>query len=377
LGRTRISSQSDSSDPYVAAGVDYRLLDEGKRLALSLAISTSDALPTRGAEAIERSRGEPAFMFRLGDRTFAFVLEGLGTKSMIARAYRAAGGEIRYDDIAYDTVAAILNDLACVGALPLVLNAYFATGDSEWYEDEARSSALVEGWQRACRDAGCAWGGGESPSLTGLVASGEIELAGSAVGVIPVDSGPFSAEDLDVGQELVMLGSSGLHANGASLARRIASELPEAYQAPLVSGRTFGAALLDPSLLYVRFVEAIHQQRLPVRYLSHISGHGLLKLMRPPAQYTYRVTALPPVPEVLQFMVDVSRMGPAAAYRTLNMGVGYVAYCDSGFGREVAEAARDLGYTAIVAGLVEAGPRRVILEPVSVEYASAELNLGP
>jgi hypothetical protein len=76
-----------------------------------------------------------------------------------------SGGAGHFADIAYDTVAAVLNDLVCVGALPLVLNAYFATGSSAWYADAARADALLAGWRRACDDARCAWGGGESPAL--------------------------------------------------------------------------------------------------------------------------------------------------------------------------------------------------------------------
>ena len=109
-------------------------------------------------------------MFELDGRTFAFVVEGLGTKSIIARQVLDSRGVNRFDAVAYDTVAAIVNDLCCVGALPLVVNAYFATGDSHWYRDGEREAALVEGWREACEDAGCTWGGGESPTLPELVA---------------------------------------------------------------------------------------------------------------------------------------------------------------------------------------------------------------
>ena len=170
---------------YRAAGVDYETLDAGKRLAMSSALATSPLLALRGGRALDASRGEPAFVFELGERTLAFVVEGLGTKSMIARAVLEGGGVNRFADVAYDTVAAIANDLCCVGALPLVVNAYFATGSSDWYAQAERSRALVEGWRQACEDAGATWGGGESPSLPGLLAEREIELAGAAVGAVP------------------------------------------------------------------------------------------------------------------------------------------------------------------------------------------------
>src|SRR5262249_58431238 len=135
--------------------------------------------------ALDQSRGEPAFVFELGEQTFAFVVEGLGTKSIVARHVLEAQGVNRFADVAYDTVAAILNDLCCVGALPLVVNAYFATGASEWYREPERSAALLEGWRRACADAGCAWGGGESPPLPRLLHPPANHLAAPPAPPIP------------------------------------------------------------------------------------------------------------------------------------------------------------------------------------------------
>ena len=154
---------SQEGASYRAAGVDYDALDAGKRLAIAKALSTSGLLGARGGRALDASRGEPAFVFELGEQAFAFVVEGLGTKSIIARHVLDGQGENHFGDVAYDTVAAILNDLCCVGALPLVVNAYFATGASEWYLHHERSAALLEGWRSACHDAGCVWGEASPP----------------------------------------------------------------------------------------------------------------------------------------------------------------------------------------------------------------------
>src|SRR5947208_4570890 len=123
---------------YSSAGVDYSTLDEGKRSALAAALSTSELLAPRDGRAIDASRGEPAFVFELAGQTLAFVLEGLGTKSIIARQLQDQLGAAGFEAVAYDAVAAIVNDLCCVGALPLVVNAYFATGTSDWYRDGER-----------------------------------------------------------------------------------------------------------------------------------------------------------------------------------------------------------------------------------------------
>ena len=366
---------SPESSAYSSAGVDYQVLDAGKRAALSAAISTSKLLSAHGGRALDDSRGEPAFVFELGEQTLGFVLEGLGTKSIIARLVEEQLGIMAFDNVAYDTVAAIVNDLCCVGALPLVVNAYFATGASEWYSDRARHAALLAGWQQGCIDAGATWGGGESPSLPELVSGQEIELAGSSVGVIP--GKPILGDELAPGDELVFVASSGLHANGSSLARMVAGRLPHRYATRLASGRTLGESLLDASVIYVPLVRALLESAAPVHYLSHITGHGLLKLMRPRRDLAYRVQQLPEVPEVLAFLVEEAGMSPHEAYRTFNMGVGFAVYCASGSGADVADVAGGLGLAAHVAGTVEAGPRRVILSELGLVMAGDDLDLTP
>jgi phosphoribosylformylglycinamidine cyclo-ligase len=365
------------SSAYRAAGVDYQTLDAGKRNALTEALATSGLLAASGARAVDESRGEPAFVFEAGGQTLAFVVEGLGTKSIIARQVQEQLGLCAFDNVAYDTVAAIVNDLCCVGAVPLVVNAYFATGSSDWYADAERNASLVTGWREACVDAGATWGGGESPSLPGLVAPEDIELAGSAVGLVPAGRVPILGNALEPGDEIVIVASNGLHANGSSLARRVAEDLPGGYATPLPSGRRFGEALLDRTPLYARLVRALLDRPVDVHYLSHITGHGLLKLMRPRRELTYRVARLPAVPEVLAFLVEHTEMSPAAAYSTFNMGCGFAVYCVRGSGEKVVAAASELGLSAIVAGGVEEGPRRVVLDAIDVVFESGDMDLTP
>ena len=365
------------SSAYRAAGVDYHALDAGKRNALTEALATSELLRASGGRAVDASRGEPAFVFEAGGKTLAFVVEGLGTKSIIARQVEEQLGVSAFDNVAYDTVAAIVNDLCCVGALPLVVNAYFATGSSDWYANEDRNEGLIKGWREACIDAGATWGGGESPSLPGLVAPNDIELAGSAVGIVPPERRPIFGADLVPGDEIVIMASTGLHANGSSLARRVAEALPDGYRAPLPSGRAFGEALLDRSAMYAGLVRALLESTVEVHYLSHITGHGLLKLMRPRRELTYTVTKLPEVPEVLAFLVEQTEMSAAAAYSTFNMGCGFAIYCAGGSAGEVVRIAAQSGLSATVAGSVEEGPRRVVLDGIGVVFESADMDLTP
>ena len=367
---------TQGSASYRDAGVDYEALDEGKRLAIAQALSTSHLLAGHGARAIDASRGEPAFAFELDGRTLAFVVEGLGTKSILARQVLEEQGIDRFSEVAYDAVAAIVNDLCCVGALPLIVNAYFATGSSEWYSEGSRARSLLDGWRRACEDAVCAWGGGESPTLPGLIDEREIELAGAAVGAVPPGRAPILGDELGPGDEIVLVASSGLHANGASLARLLASGLDDRYATPLPSGTTLGEALLEPSTMYVGLVAELLRREAPLTYVSHITGHGLLKLMRKPKPLRYRIWELGRTPEVLRFLVHEAGLEAKAAYATFNMGAGYALYCRPGAAAGIVETASGLGLEAWVAGAVEAGPREVVLEPVSVRFDGDELELS-
>jgi phosphoribosylformylglycinamidine cyclo-ligase len=213
--------------------------------------------------------------------------------------------------------------------------------------------------------------------LPQLIEPAELELAGSAVGIVPQGRGPILGEGLEVEDEIVLVQSAGLHANGASLARMVAGQLERGYETPLPSGRSFGEALLDRSVMYVALVRALLAAGVEVHYLSHITGHGLLKLMRPARELAYRITRLPPVPEVLDFLVHEAGLTSAAAYSTFNMGAGFAVYCAPGAGTRVVELAGACGLEAWVSGAVEPGARQVVLEPVEVTFASDQLDLAP
>ena len=143
-----------------------------------------------------------------------------------------------------------------------------------------------------------------------------------------------------------------------------------------LGGATLGEALLEPSVMYVPIVAALLEHDLPVTYLSHITGHGLLKLMRPDKPLRYRIERLPEVPPVLSYLVAEEGMDAQAAYSTFNMGAGFALYCSSGAGAQAVEIAQRLGHDALLAGRVEEGPREVLLEPVGVRFGGERLELS-
>lgn len=362
-------------DPYAATGVDYAALDRIKRLAQAAASATASGLAAAGVSEVGASRGETAYVVDAGDHYLATVLECLGTKSLIADAMRPHLGRSSYDVIARDAVAAIVNDLAAVGATPLVVNAYFAVGAADWFADEERADDLIRGWAATCREAGAAWGGGESPALGGIVAPGAIDLAGSAVGVIRPKERLITADRLRAGDAIVLIASSGIHANGLSLARRVAADLPQGYRAPLPNGRSLGEALLEPAPLYSNLVRDVQEAGVDIHYLVHITGHGWRKLMRADRDCTYVLERVPAVPPVLAFVARAAGLSDAEAYGTLNMGAGFAFYLDPRQAPTVVAAARDRGLPALIAGHVDDGPRRVIIRPKGIEYRGEALRI--
>lgn len=359
---------------YRDAGVDYDVLDAAKRRSIEQAAATLGYARDRGASVVAESVGEPATLIDLGGIRLAVVLECLGTKSMIARAVESDLGLDRWHAVGIDTVAAVVNDLCCLGALPLAVNAYLATGDSGWYSG-GRHASLVAGWRHACEQAGAAWVGGESPALAGMVAPGQVDLAGSAVGRVPDGAEAWLGSRLSAGDEIVLVASSGLHANGASLARKVAASSPSGWAESLPSGRALGDAVLDPSVIYVGLVSALVESGLPVHYSTHVTGHGWRKLMRAQRELTYRLQDVPEVPEVLAALSDLAGLSPNEAYATFNMGAGFALFVADGAGESAAAVAAENGYEAIVAGRVEDGPRCVVIEPLGIIYASGQLEL--
>jgi phosphoribosylformylglycinamidine cyclo-ligase len=342
---------------------------------MALASATAPLLAASAGAEIAESRGSSAYVFELNGTTLALVVEGLGTKSIIASEYLDATGVSRFADIARDAVAAIVNDVISVGANPLVVTAYFATGDASWYANRDRSFDLLNGWRAACEEAGAVWGGGESPALPGVVTPAAIELAGSALGVVPVGRQPVFGNDIAAGDKIVLLPSSGLHANGASLARRAAAQLPAGLLTELPSGRHLGDALLDPTLIYAPFVRGLLASPVVPKFFNGITGHGFLKIMRADMAMRYEITALPEVPEVLQFLVDRLGMPPSEAYSTLNMGAGYVVIVRPDDVDKTLQVARSTSHEALVAGEVFEGPRTLAIPSLGIEYHDDDFQL--
>src|SRR3989344_5423219 len=122
---------------YAEVGDDYDTKDPIKKLAQTAARQTASNPKSAGFKEVAATRGESAYVFKVGNQYFATVIEGLGTKNLIADAMRK-NKKTYYDIIGHDTVATIINDLVSVGAKPLVIHAYWAIEDNSWLQDKKR-----------------------------------------------------------------------------------------------------------------------------------------------------------------------------------------------------------------------------------------------
>ncbi len=363
---------------YESSGVNYDQLDAFKRACQRAARETAGALSAHGYSEPSSTRGESAYLIEAADHYLAHVEEGLGTKNLVADAVYAATGKNFYREIAIDTVATIVNDLITCGALPISVAMHAAVGESAWFADAARMEALVKGWAEGCQQSRAVWGGGETPTLRGIVEKDAIVLAGSAIGKIAPKTLRITGEVND-GDAIIFLASSGVQTNGLSLCRLIATRLAQGYQTPIGHGdtRNYGEALLAPSVIYVDFVRRCQKAGLKLNYVSHVTGHGWRKLMRLDEPFVYEITdPREPLP-LFKFLMEAGPISVREAYATFNMGVGFAAYVAPAQVSAVLAAAQAGGYTAWQAGHVrKQGARKAVVIPsLGLEYDGSTLQV--
>ena len=296
---------------YEQAGVNYDQVDPIKLLAQQSARATAAQLMQHGLTEVAASRGESAYVLDIGPFYLASIVECLGTKILVADAVYRETGQSFYAAIAQDTIAMAVNDLITVGATPLIVQAYWAAGGSDWFSDKKRAADLIAGWKAACEISGVSWGGGETPALAGVVEGGTIDLGASCVGLVNPKSRLSLGDNLAAGDAIVILASSGIHANGVSLARKLTERLANGYQTDIGNGEAFGEALLAPTTLYAPVTEALAKAGVTVNYCINVTGHGWRKLLRHTSEFTYRIHTVPPVPPVLSFMQREAKLDNA------------------------------------------------------------------
>ncbi len=311
---------------YAAAGVDIEAGEKAVDL-MSAAVRRTSRPEVRGG------LGGFAGLFELDTARYrrpvlASSTDGVGTKLVLAQQLD------RHHTVGIDLVAMVVDDLVVVGAEPLFLTDYIATGRV----DPQRIADIVAGIAEGCVRAGCALTGGETAEHPGVMDPEQYDLSASAVGVVEADAllGP---ERVRAGDVLLALGSSGLHSNGYSLVRSALAgrELSEPFGG---AGRTLGDELLEPTRIYARDCLALAAE-CDVHAFAHITGGGLAgNLARVLPEDVVAVVARDtwsPQP-VFDLVARAGAVSRVEMERTFNLGVGMVAVLP----RERVEAAISL-----------------------------------
>jgi phosphoribosylformylglycinamidine cyclo-ligase len=251
-----------------------------------------------------------------------------------------------------------------------------AVGDAEWFANSARSEALADGFAEGCRMAGAVWGGGETPTLRGIVNAESIVLAGSAIGRITPKKQRIIGDVRD-GDAIIMVASSGVQTNGLTLCRSLAERLSDGYVSRIDDGRPYGEALLDPSVIYVKLIAGLQRLGLRPHYAIHVTGHGWRKLMRLEEPFVYHVRELRQSPAIFEFILRAGPVDVREAYATFNMGVGFALIVGKQDAAAVVQQAGELGYVAWVGGVVQKdGSRKAVeIEPLKITYESDTLQV--
>lgn len=377
---------SQESMTYQSVGINYDAMDPLKILAQQQAKETSGNIERFGFKVVELSRGESAFIIDEGDRYSAHVIEGLGTKNLvadqiknqqaIAHEVEKQTGKTYYDTIAQDTIAMIVNDLITVGADPVVVNAYWAVGDSSWFENYKRAEDLATGWRKACDLSGATWGGGETPTLKDIIYPTTTDLAGSAYGIIRPKDRLTLGDKLEAGDSIVLLESSGIHANGLTLARKVADQLPEGYETKLPNGKTYGEALLTPTHIYSPVIRDVFDAGVDIHYMVNITGHGWRKLMRANRVFSYMIECIPQPQEEFELIQRISNNTDEEMYGTFNMNAGFALFVPQNDVEKVQRIAlEDYNLQTLNAGYVEEGEKQVFIQPKNIIYKADALNI--
>jgi phosphoribosylformylglycinamidine cyclo-ligase len=252
------------------------------------------------------------------DPILVSTTDGVGTKLMVAIATGL------HDTVGIDLVAMCVNDLVVQGAEPLLFLDYFATGKL----DVAQARAVIAGIASGCKEAGCALVGGETAEMPGLYDSADYDLAGFAVGA--AERGALLPRGVGPGDVVLGLASSGVHSNAFSLVRRVVEKSGLAWDAPApfapppgTPDRTLGAALLEPTRIYVQSLLALHRAGL-MKAAAHITGGGLPGNL-PRVLPDGTVAVLTPcwdIPPVFPWLARTGGIAPAEMLRVFNCGIG-------------------------------------------------------
>ena len=286
--------------------------------------------------------------------------DGVGSKVQIAAKMK------RYDTVGIDLVAMSVNDMLVQGAEPLFFLDYIAL-HKLIPEDVAE---MVKGVAAGCKMADCALLGGETAEMPDTYAKGDFDMAGFAVGVVEKKR-IITGQNVEKGDIVLGLASSGLHSNGYALARNVCFKslqlkLTDCFDE--LGGRALGDVLLDPTKIYVKpVIKLLSQYKVKqiVHAMAHITGSGLIgnvpRVLPKDCDAVLNKKSWDK-PPIFDFLQEKGPVEEDEMFRVFNMGIGFVLVVAADFADSVAEKLTRYGETVYKIGKITAGKGEVVLK---------------
>ena len=271
--------------------------------------------------------------------------DGCGTKVKLAMVMD------QHDTIGIDAVAMCVNDIACAGGEPLFFLDYIACGKNQ----PEKIADIVKGVAEGCLHSEASLIGGETAEHPGLMPEDEYDLAGFAVGVCDKKD-MITGQNLNVGDVLIGLPSTGVHSNGFSLVRSvfdITKESLDTYYEEL--GTTLGKALLAPTKIYVKALKQIKRAGITLKACSHITGGGFYenipRMLKDGMGVEIELASFPK-PKIFDLIQKEGKITDHEMYNVFNMGLGFVMAVDPSDVERVQAALKEINEVSYVVGKV-------------------------
>jgi phosphoribosylformylglycinamidine cyclo-ligase len=296
-----------STDAYARSGVDQHAADE----AVTALVNVLKTIDTgRRSRSVLQSGHYAAVLEIAPNLGIAVGTDGVGSKLILAEQTG------RYDTVGIDCVAMNVNDVVCVGAEPIALLDYLAVERP----DPQVMEQIGRGLKKGAELAGVEIPGGEVAILPEIIrghpSPNGFDLTATCFGTVQLDR-MITGERIRPGDALIGLPSSGLHSNSYSLARRATADLP--------LDQDLADQLLEPTVIYVRAALELIRSEIPVHGLAHITGGGLLNLLRLNEHVGFAIEDPLPVPPIIALVKERGGVSDAEAWEVFNMGCGFVA----------------------------------------------------
>ena len=268
--------------------------------------------PTLELRDIITDSGHFAALVRLGDKAIAMSTDGVGSKILVAKMMN------KYDTVGIDCIAMVVNDILCVGAEPIALVDYLAVENP----DPETASEIADGLVKGVEESNISIIGGETASLPKIIK--DFDLAGTGIGFVDTDK-IISGKDIEIGDTLIGLKSSGIHSNGLSLARKAIFEDAELKVDDKIpnTNKTVGEELLTPTKLYVKPIVNLFKKDFNIHGLAHITGGGFTNLQRLKKGIGFEINNLPEPQEIFKLIYE-QNVPLKEMYKVFNMGIGFV-----------------------------------------------------